>query len=99
MQMTTKTRDSLPAMLGASWWQVLVAVVAVAIGWSKLEQRLHVIDQRTDQLEGVIPTFSEDVRRIQSDLDALIRLQCVQSTPQQQRLAGMRCGGAGGSVQ
>jgi hypothetical protein len=99
--------QTLPAQLGASWWSILVAIVAFAVAWGMNQSTLRELESRTGALESSaaqnIPAIRADVQGIRQDIDALLRFRCIDSTEEQQRLAGIRCtqvsrGRAGGSV-
>jgi hypothetical protein len=103
---TRRSTDSLAFALGTSPWTLLVALVGFAVAWGVNQATLRELQGRTMALESAagqnIPAIRADVQAIRQDLDALLRFRCIDSTEQQQRLAGIRCsterGRAGGSA-
>jgi hypothetical protein len=102
-----RVSDSFAAQLGASPWTLIVALVGFAVAWGVNQATLRELQSRTGALESAaaqnIPAIRADVQAIRQDLDALLRFRCIDSSVEQQRLAGIRCadglqGRAGGST-
>jgi hypothetical protein len=66
---------------------LVTGLFAAGVAWAMSEYRAQVLETRVAAVERA----TVQMQQVRGDLDALLRFRCIDSTSEQQRLAGLRC--------